>query len=231
MHFRHVIVFLIAALPFWVWAQVTVYKGTQRPDNPSEGTIFLHTTREYIEVFEKGKWVDKWRGSFKDVIVCGDLVAINGTLKYSNGNGIDYGGNYFVVSSSMGKQVDVCDEIYCGERILGMRRRSQGLIFVDNQPNLDTYQRRLTAAFSQNGITFQLDTVQDMVAVSAPSFAPKFSEFQHSDKFTNWGVLGTNGQWLIPPQYDEPIHFKNGVADVVYYGQKRKINEKGEFIQ
>ncbi len=46
-----------------------------------------------------------------------------------------------------------------------------------------------------------------------------------------WGMLGTNGQWLIEPKFDAPFGFQNGFADVIYYGQKRRINEKGEFVE
>jgi hypothetical protein len=47
----------------------------------------------------------------------------------------------------------------------------------------------------------------------------------------NWGIMGENGQWLIEPKFDAPFYFQDGIADVVYYGQKRKINEKGEFME
>ncbi len=48
----------------------------------------------------------------------------------------------------------------------------------------------------------------------------------------------TNTKWLIEPKFDAPFHFENGTADVLYYGQRRKINEnlqiseaKGEFVE
>ncbi len=45
-----------------------------------------------------------------------------------------------------------------------------------------------------------------------------------------WGILATTGEWLIQPIFDAPFHFENGIAEVLYYGQKRKINEKGGFV-
>ena len=46
-------------------------------------------------------------------------------------------------------------------------------------------------------------------------------------------LVGTreNGHWRIAPQYDKPFHFQDGIAEVTYYGQKRKINEQGEFVE
>jgi hypothetical protein len=45
-----------------------------------------------------------------------------------------------------------------------------------------------------------------------------------------WGMIGVDGKWLIPPMFDEPFEFVNGTAEVLYYGQRRKINERGEFL-
>jgi hypothetical protein len=44
-------------------------------------------------------------------------------------------------------------------------------------------------------------------------------------------IIGNRGYWLIEPKFDAPFHFENGIAEVLYYGQKRKINEKGEFVE
>ena len=55
--------------------------------------------------------------------------------------------------------------------------------------------------------------------------------FMLSEDTHGWGILGTNGRWLIEPIFDAPFHFQNGIAEILYYGQKRKINEKGEFVE
>ena len=47
----------------------------------------------------------------------------------------------------------------------------------------------------------------------------------------NWGMLSTDGEWLIEPIYDAPFVFQDGIAEVIYYGEKRKINEQGEFVE
>jgi hypothetical protein len=46
-----------------------------------------------------------------------------------------------------------------------------------------------------------------------------------------WGMLGQDGHWKIEPKFDAPFHFQNGTAEVIYYGQRRKINEKGDFVE
>lgn len=50
-------------------------------------------------------------------------------------------------------------------------------------------------------------------------------------EYRNWGVYGGNFRWLIPPIYDEPIRFVNGVAEVTTYGKRQRINEKGQVLE
>ncbi len=63
-----------------------------------------------------------------------------------------------------------------------------------------------------------------------PQFVASTEDFLMK-QLRNWGMLGANGKWLIQPIYDAPFLFQNGIAEVVYYGQKRKINEKGEVVE
>jgi hypothetical protein len=63
-----------------------------------------------------------------------------------------------------------------------------------------------------------------------PQFAPSTEDFLMK-QLRNWGMLAADGKWVIEPIYDAPFHFENGVADVLYYSQKRKINDKGEFVE
>ena len=73
------------------------------------------------------------------------------------------------------------------------------------------------------------DTVLGIKAYSLP---PNISIMNYQEnQLRNWGMLGVNGQWLIEPKFDQPFRFQDGFAEVLYYGEKRKINEKGEFVE
>jgi hypothetical protein len=73
------------------------------------------------------------------------------------------------------------------------------------------------------------DTVLGIKAYSLP---PNISIMNYQEnQLRNWGMLGVNGHWLIEPKFDQPFRFQNGFAEVIYYGQRRKINEKGEFVE
>jgi hypothetical protein len=78
----------------------------------------------------------------------------------------------------------------------------------------------------------KLDTAQGQGGFSVPQLVLD-TTFQpmNCDQLKNWGFVGKGGHWLIDPIYDAPFLFENGTAEVLYYGQKRKINEKGEFVE
>ncbi len=59
----------------------------------------------------------------------------------------------------------------------------------------------------------------------------KFAHKAVYEQIRAWGMVGANAQWVLEPRFDVPFHFKNGIAEVRYYGQRRKINEKGEFVE
>jgi hypothetical protein len=63
-----------------------------------------------------------------------------------------------------------------------------------------------------------------------PQFVPSTEDFLMK-RLRNWGMLAADGKWVIEPRFDGPFRFQNGFAAVLYYGQKRKINEKGEFVE
>jgi hypothetical protein len=75
-----------------------------------------------------------------------------------------------------------------------------------------------------------LDTVLEQpvfcIARSLAAIAPV-----DCSRLRTWGMIDVNGNWRVEPKFDEPFHFKSGIAEVLYYGQKRKINENGEFVE
>jgi hypothetical protein len=76
---------------------------------------------------------------------------------------------------------------------------------------------------------YPTQTVQGLSAICLP-LTPRESGHLHISELRSWGMLGENGKWVIEPQFDAPFTFKNGFAEVLYYGQRRKINVSGEFV-
>lgn len=48
-----------------------------------------------------------------------------------------------------------------------------------------------------------------------------------SDRIKAWGMINGRGKWIIPPDYDEPFTFENGIARVILKGEERWIDETG----
>jgi hypothetical protein len=72
-------------------------------------------------------------------------------------------------------------------------------------------------------------TVQGIQAFCLPDFQAA-NDTVDCDSLHAYGMFGYNGHWLIAPTYDRAFHFDACIAEVIYDGQKRKINERGEFV-
>ncbi len=75
------------------------------------------------------------------------------------------------------------------------------------------------------------DSIQGMACFCLPQREATGNQMLDCEEIRQWGMLGANGKWLIEPRFDGPFRFQNGFAAVLYYGQRRKINEKGEFVE
>lgn len=75
------------------------------------------------------------------------------------------------------------------------------------------------------------DTITGMRAFCVPLREATGQKMLDCSEIRDWGMIGSNGQWLIPPVYDGPFRFQNGFAEVIYYGRHVKINERGEQIE
>jgi hypothetical protein len=80
-------------------------------------------------------------------------------------------------------------------------------------------------------LTDAIMTVRGLPGLCMTDAPPQiFWKDPFGDQIHRWGVLGMDGLWLIAPQYDAPFHFEKGIAEVIYYGKEREINEWGEFV-
>lgn len=78
---------------------------------------------------------------------------------------------------------------------------------------------------------WKIDTLLSTAAVCASIAHQRMPRWVPCQEIHEWGMYGGSGRWLIPPIFDGPFHFQNGMAEVLYYGQQRKINEKGAFVE
>ncbi len=153
-----------------------------------------------------------------------------------------------------------CDSLFrCGQFMVTKERRAlsaKSRVYIYDTTgktllsNIDTYVvgegyalawRRMAIGFliAANGDTLATfsgcyagppEIVDGRLAVSVADL-PKELPGTLCWELTTWGMIDEVGHWVIPPKFDAPFHFENGIAEVIYYGQKRKINEKGEFVE
>jgi hypothetical protein len=208
-------------LIFGIKAQPTILKGQLRPEYPMPHTWFLDTVRHQMARFNGVLWQTTDQATqISDMIPCGELVILQAT--YS-------GRPYKAILDTSSIFSNLTSRYYCGESILWTEYAQKHEILFTG-PRFDANQPiRLTMSVHAACDTFHVDTLNGVLAFCMPDYVP--SMYGRCEDYHNWGMLSTNAHWLIEPKFDAPFHFKNGIAEVLYYGQKRKINEQGEFVE
>jgi hypothetical protein len=189
-----------------------IIKGSHTfPATPSYRTWFLDTIDHKGFHWDGDKWFAFTWAQVKDIIPCRGFVyvPVEGTI-------LCYG--------AFGRIEDQCQWFTCEDSI-----------------HLRWGKTTFTAAKAR-GIACELpsycdeikdiiqpDTVGGIRAYCLPLWEDHWPG--DCDAPRTWGMLGTNGKWLIAPMFDTPFRFQDGTAKVVHYGQKRRINETGEFVE
>lgn len=219
-----VLLMLVLAMCSSLSAQALIAKGPVRPYRPAENTWFLNTASSAVERYNNQKWVLQGSG-YSDISVCNELII----LRYLSENERLSGMLYEVMDPWTGAIAFDATWCYCGDKILGVEEDSV-ITFFSNIHIPNKLPEKLTQEFLPATHPLQPMIFKGLASFSVPATMAIYIQARQSDLAKNWGLLGTNGQWLIEPKFDAPFHFQNGIADVIYYGEKRKINEKGEFV-
>ena len=123
---------------------------------------------------------------------------------------------------------DYYDSCFCGDSILvTWNEGDTDPLAYDRGGDVITY--RLSAKLDT--VHWQMDWHGMKAFCLAGDFPTHRMDLRFGHDIHTWGILGENGEWLILPIFDAPFGFQDGFAEVMYYGQKRKINEKGEFVE
>ncbi len=215
-----ILIMLILTILGTVKGQATVSYGDHFPPNADSLSWFLDTLEGTAWHFEDGKWANR---------------VLPGTTKIDACLGVVF------ISNKKSPRASLQFEEGTGKQLNWVR----GYRCVDDvRLQWEDFEKYIFIAVSQDGDTltylnlrckdFWPDTIPQILSTGVGFSAPRWQEsypLRSCDGLHTWGFLGSNGQWLIEPKFDGRFRFENGVADVVYYGQKRKINEKGEFVE
>jgi hypothetical protein len=194
-------------------AQVSIYKGKEKPTNPQTFDWHYDGKTQTTSVFLDSAW---------KVVIANVNVKITPT------------GKRFVLVTRLDKPIT-----YLYNRAGKLLQTDDGSLQIYDciyvWTPFDNY-----AVFNDQGMCLAYvnraqiefpdpEKVNGQLAFCLPKSSGEMYRVDQNEWHT-WGMLGTNGEWLIEPKFDEPFRFQNGFAEVMYYGERRKINEKGAFV-
>jgi hypothetical protein len=136
-------------------------------------------------------------------------------------------GKHFI-SMPRGGVTDVY-RFYCGDSIW-IQWESDDILAYDFQNNTLGLVFEVDDCAGGDAM-FEPQVIQGMEAFCLADLGDRPIDRIYCDDLHSWGMLGTNGKWLIPPKFDAPFRFQDGFAEVLYYGKRRKINVLGEFVE
>jgi hypothetical protein len=194
----------------WDSLKAEIVRGVTFPEDPNPNTWFYNTAELELHAFEDGEWKFIAGGEWSELYACHNSIVIRAEDKYR----LALGGST--------ELIDDIDVVFCTDSILGFWN-SYMLYFMNSRFEILV----VLAQISPCEWDMTETKLQGQSAFCLPQYFQHVMLFPCSELHT-WGMLGGNGAWLIPPQYDGPFKFSNGTAEVALKGRRFKINERGE---
>jgi hypothetical protein len=204
---KRVLLFAFAMAGMTAWAQPRFSIGEKVPRTGKIGDWFYCTADDNTFVYLEHGWNRRTNLRLDHIYFCDGLAVLQDRV---NTQIIRLNGEPLVVVGAKSYFVDSL------------------VIKIGKIEYFETNWARLMVYRSKNCNAFNFPKVQGQSALCVPRYFGRMGIPAEDCK--TWGMLGTNGKWLIEPQFDGPFKFVNGIAEVMYYGVKRKINEMGEFV-
>jgi hypothetical protein len=208
---------LVFLLPLLASSQIQLSVGNEFPETPRENEWFRQYDTKELWHYEDDEWKLYSTDACTGAEVCGDFIVVK--INHRSWEVIQPDGlliSYYMPDIS---------KVVCFDSLMVWEGFGQNF-YVDKK---GTALAHLWSVWCGDA---KLDTLQSQTCYCVPQLAlDSNSQPLGCDVLKNWGMLGTNAKWLIEPKFDQPFRFQDGFAEVLYYGEKRKINEKGEFVE
>jgi hypothetical protein len=227
---RHICLgLLLLCLASLTWGQtISITKGTQFPDTiPGiKYHWFLHTDSMQAYAFKHDRWVNVSNRikNIKDLSLCNELVILHYRVEDNS---------VHTIYHPSGHQHESVFDYFCGEKII-VQRNPNGFLLVCENIFHGSLRNDLSMQYDcdlSEGDEVVPDTVQGMLAFCAPHKDKYEGSHWYCKELRSWGIIDVNSNWLIEPKFDKFFYFNNGIAEVLYQGKKRRINEKGKFVR
>jgi hypothetical protein len=194
-------------------AQIQLTKGENLPTVAKEGDWFWSSTQHKLWQFKLGKWDPFPDYPCRVAEVCHNYLVLKT---------VDYGwGLYAADGKPLSRHLL---HVECLEGIV-----------KTNENEFDDFwdlKGNLLSRMSWGDCMPRRDTVNGQVGYYVHRYVQNINlRSARCSSIHVWGFLGIDGDWIVAPIYDAPFQFRNGFAEVQYYGQKRKVNAFGEVVE
>ncbi len=211
---KSIAILIAFLLPLGLPAQATVARGAGVPKKVAKGAHWYLDTQHHTAWTDLDlEWTELGLLGVKDMYPAGTMIVVQSDLGYS-------------LLGPYAEYIWAAPHLRLTDSLVMAWDSVATMIFLLNGRQLHPENGFDARCWNVDGPPA---TVQGMPAHCLPDFQAAHDSVS-CDSVRAWGMFGHNGHWLVPPQYDAPFQFENGVAEVVYDGQKRKINERGEFV-
>lgn len=204
---------LCLGLPF-ASAQVQIARGSSKPGTKVKAAWYFDANHHIAWANDGLEWQDLGIVNVREMYAAGNIVVIRSELGYS------------LLSN-------IAEYLWAAPHI----RVTDSLVLAWDSMTTHIYTILGGQYHPEHGFKaacWPVDGRPDTVLGKEGFCLPDFNQANDSvlcNDLRLYGIFGLNGHWLIPPRYDAPFTFQQGVADVILAGQHRKINELGEFVE
>ncbi|MBK9452334.1 MAG: WG repeat-containing protein [Bacteroidetes bacterium] len=210
------VVLTFAASPSYSQGPIHLAEGKKLPNSAAENDWFLNTKDQRIFRYTNAKWSMFRVARCTRTAICHKFLLLHfedGSMELVKANGKSAKPNY-----------QARFQFQCYDSISTMEVGDNFILFDHQGRTLAEIDMRMCKG--QKIIEFQ-----GKIAFCVPEFVNSFESGPiPCSELKNWGMMDTDGKWRIEPKFDAFFQFINGTADVLYYGQRKKINESGEFV-
>lgn len=196
------------------WGQIPIVRGTTPPKNVKGAHWYHDTAHKKVWSDLSLEWTELGIENVQEMFSVGNFVIVRSDLGYS-------------ILSQFAEYVWAATHLRVTDSLVMAWDTFATHIYLHNGSQFHPEHGFKRACWPIDG---KAETVQGQPAYCLPDFSLA-NDTVVCDSLDRYGMFGLTGRWLIAPQFERPFHFVDGVAEVWVGGQRRRINERGEWVE
>ncbi len=197
-------------LPAWAQSRGNLKPLTDFPKRPQQNEWYFNQVQHKVWFYHNDAWQPFPCDDCRLVSLCNDHAIVKDGFHYMLGT---QSGRVVVANAPTIRCMDAFI-------VVGSKNRIEYLLDEDSD----------TVSALVDNCKISIDTLQGDRVYCFPRYHPGLERYNCAE-LRNWGMMDAQGNWRIEPMFDKPFTFIDGVADVVYMGQHRNIDEEGMFLE